>query len=223
MLSQLANINCITAHHLTDNIFKKTQDKTSIAMSCAAQTPWGRKTAHQGQRQLLQTQSLHYWVTWTSWTSDITYLHSCGFKAIIDLKALLPGRDLMATSLLGIWGTPQHLQRSGELKRCAERVQEHRAGSPTCSWPSWHTTAPRGRNQTAVMRNHRLHSLPLSWHTSGQDTAAVLPDHSNNFCSCWGTAIGMCIVPFFFAEWQFKCSNCKNHPPCRRDYSPKQI
>lgn len=39
MLSQLANINCIIAHHLTDGVFKKTQDKTSIAMSCVATRP----------------------------------------------------------------------------------------------------------------------------------------------------------------------------------------
>lgn len=63
MLPKLANTNCITAHHLTDAVFKKTQDKTSIDISWVAQTPCRRKTAHQSQRQFPQIQRLHYWVT----------------------------------------------------------------------------------------------------------------------------------------------------------------
>lgn len=43
MLPQLANINCIIFHHLTDAVFKKTQDKTSIAISCVANTACRRK------------------------------------------------------------------------------------------------------------------------------------------------------------------------------------
>lgn len=48
MLPQLAINNCTIFYHLTktDAIFKKTQDKTSIAMSSVAKTACKRKIAY---------------------------------------------------------------------------------------------------------------------------------------------------------------------------------
>lgn len=85
--------------------------------------------------------------------------------------------------------------------------------TPPTSWPSWPAKAPWGRNQTGVMRNHGLHSTPLVlaplW---ARHYRAVLPGHSNNFGteSCWGTAIGMHIVPFLCR--MTRCNNCKIIP-----------
>lgn len=86
MLPQLANTNCIIVHHLTDAVFKETQDKTSIATSCVAQTPCRRKTAHTkakgsfyNPRDCITGLSASLAAKRVSWTLDITYWYFYDF------------------------------------------------------------------------------------------------------------------------------------------------
>lgn len=100
---------------------------------------------------------------------------------------------------MGIWGLPHHLQRSGDHKRCAGRAQEYRAASPHLPLtklayhstigekPDWSDEKPQAAFPSP--------SPGTSW---AKHHRAVLSDHSSNFWygSCWGTAIGTCIVLF---------------------------
>lgn len=136
MLPQLANTNCIIAHHLTDCVFKKTQDKTSIAVSCGAQTPCRKKTAHQGQGQFLQIQrliiglpaSLAVKREWAGpWTSlSCILMTSCRFKALIDLEALLPRKRLngyISDGHLGLTSTLAEVWRAQKMCWESSRAQ----------------------------------------------------------------------------------------------------
>lgn len=88
---------------------------------------------------------------------------SCECWAHINLGPLLPRKRLKGCISDGHPRFTSILAKGlGNIKElCDERLpSNHRAGSPSSSWPSWPATAPQGRNQTAVMWNHRLHSPP---------------------------------------------------------------
>lgn len=144
--------------------------------------------AHQERRQFLHnsevvlTDYLLHW-QWRDWpgTLDITcsydgwaHINLGAFLLTKRLKGSISDGHLRFTSILA--------KRLGNIKTlCDERLlSSHRAGSPISSWPSWPATARQGRNRTAVMWNHRLHSpAPCLARLWARHYWAVLPGHSN--------------------------------------------
>lgn len=124
---------------------------------------------------------------------------SCGFKALIDLQALLPSKRLngyisdghlgLTSSLTEVWGPQKMCWESTRVQSCLPHLPLTKLAyhSTIGEKPDWSDEKPQAAFPSP--------SPGTSW---AKHHRAVLSDHSSNFWygSCWGTAIGTCIVLF---------------------------
>lgn len=150
---------------------------------------------------------------------------SCGFKALIDLEALLPRKRLtgyisdghlgLTSTLAEVWEIQKLCWESARPQSCLPHLLLAKLAchSTMKKKPDWRDVKPRAAFPSPV---------------SGQDTTGQC---------CLATPIALVWSPVgkqllvsvlfpFFAEWQFKCNNCKiillaEEIVCK--YSPKQI
>ena len=124
-------------------------------------------------------------------------------------------RDLMATSLIGIWGLPQYLQRVWwtQEKPCDERL--HQATELAPPPPPGQAGQPQHHKEETRLEwceTTGCIPLPLSWHVSGQGTTGqccLATPMPSGIEFCWGNSYLLRVLFPFFAERQFKCDNCK--------------